>query len=310
MKNNTSKTTALHMAMMLTFIGFSSGPAGAMGFFGAEQNKPLNLEMSDLITAMSGEPPVEILKAAEPKIMELPDKLTRVFGRTNNENEKVHYSFTAARGQRVMIYNLPTRAEGPDWNVEYKIDKDWIQVPAKHSFISSELPPNQKVLMRISRSPGMTMETGDSYVVEFGSAPYIDRKRTVLSGDYQWFLPYFHDHFFRHSLSWRTLVTDSKGHPVEGAMVHLVLNPDEHQPHKLTIKEYITDPSGYISGNMRFDDCIGRNTTPPFTEALNSGLKWRATYNTGYWSFSVRGNDIGGLETSPLTQMCSANTVR
>ena len=27
-------------------------------------------------------------------------------------------------------------------------------------------------------------------------------------------------------------------------MVHLVLNPDEHQPHKLTIKEYITDPSG------------------------------------------------------------------
>lgn len=121
MNNNISKTTALHMAMMLTLIGFSNGPVSAMGFFDAEQNKSLNLKMSDLITATDAEPPVETLKAAEPEIMELPDKLTRVFGRTNNENEKVHYSFTSARGQRVMIYNLPTRAEGPDWNVEYKI---------------------------------------------------------------------------------------------------------------------------------------------------------------------------------------------
>jgi hypothetical protein len=310
MKNNTFKTNTLHLAMVLTFSGFINGAASAMGLADAEQNKSLNLEMNNPITATEVAPPAEIISIAKSKITELPDKLTRVHGRTNNEEDKAYYSFTSTRGQRVMIYNIPSRAQGPDWNVEYKIDEDWIQVPEKHSFISSELPPNQKVLMRISRSPGMTVHKGDSYSVEFGSAPYINRQRTDMSGDYEWFLVYFHDHFFRHKLTWRTSVIDSTGHPVEGAMVHLVLNPDEHKPASLITKEYITDSSGFIYGTMRFDDCIGRNTTQHFTGVLNNRLRWRATYNTGYWSLSVRGNDIGGTEPSPLTQMCSADTVQ
>lgn len=93
-------------------------------------------------------------------------------------------------------------------------------------------------------------------------------------------------------------------------MVHLVINPDEHKPNKVTIKEYITDSSGFISGNMRFDDCIGRNTTPPFTGVSDALTKWTATYNTGYWNLSVRGNDTGSLKPSPLTQLCTADTIR
>jgi len=112
--------------------------------------------------------------------MELPDKLTRIYGRTNNENDEVYYSFTSVRGQKIMIHNMPTRAQGPDWNVEYKIDKEWIQVPVKHSYISPELLPNQKIIMRISRSPGMSIHAGDSYLVEFGSAPFINRKKHKL----------------------------------------------------------------------------------------------------------------------------------
>lgn len=310
MNNKISKTSALRITMALALSGLNGGTVSAMAFFDAEQHESLNLKKSDIITVADAEPSGNPPKTVEPQITELPDKLTRVYGRTNSANDKIYYSFTSLRGQRVMIYNLPTRAQGPDWNVEYKIDKEWIQVPVKHSFISSDLQPNQKILMRISSSPGMIVDAGDTFVVEFGSAPYISRTRTELSGDYQWFLAYFHDHFFRHNLSWRTTIIDSKGLPVEGAMVHLVINPDEHEPNKVMIKEYITDSSGVISGNMRFDDCLGRHTTPPFTGILNTRLKWRATYNTGYWSFSVRGNDIGGIEPSPLTQMCSADTVR
>lgn len=125
MNNNTSRKNALHLATVLTFSGFITGPVSAM----AEQDTSLNFEMRSPVTETDAKPSVKLLKSTEPGITELPDKLTRVFGRTDNENDKVHYSFTSIRGQRVMIYNLPTRAQGPDWNVEYKIDKDWIQVP-------------------------------------------------------------------------------------------------------------------------------------------------------------------------------------
>lgn len=183
MKNKTFKTAAMHMAMVLIFSRLNSAPVSAMGFFDAEQNKSLNLEMNNPIPATEAEPPIEPLKTAEFKVIELSDKLTRVFGRTNDENNYVYYSFTSVRGQKVMIYNMQTRAQGPDWSVEYKIDNEWIMVPTKHSFISSELSPNQKILMRISRSPGMPVLAGDSFMVEFGSAPFVSRKRTKISGD-------------------------------------------------------------------------------------------------------------------------------
>lgn len=249
--------------------------------------------------------------ASNPPIIELADKLTRIFGFPDNLHDVKYYSFTSIRGQKVMIYNRRSRSQGPDWNVEYKIDKEWVQVPPDHSFISADLSPNQKVLMRVSISPGMDFKAGDNFVVEFGSAPQIDRGRTVVSGDSDWFLVYFHDHLFRNELTWRTTVTDSKGYPVEGAMAHFVILPDEYKPHKITIKEYITDASGSISGKMRFDECIGNNRTPPFTGVFSDAkTKWRATYNTGYWHLSVRGNDAGSMSVSPLTQICSSNMVK
>jgi hypothetical protein len=105
MKNNTFKTNTLHLAMVLTFSGFINGAASAMGLADAEQNKSLNLEMNNPITATEVAPPAEIISIAKSKITELPDKLTRVHGRTNNEEDKAYYSFTSTRGQRVMIYN-------------------------------------------------------------------------------------------------------------------------------------------------------------------------------------------------------------
>jgi len=132
--------------------------------------------------------------APNPPIIELPDKLTRVIGIPDNENDVKYYSFTSIRGQKVMIHNGRSRARGPDWTVEYKIEKEWVQVPPDHSFVSADLSPNQKVLMRVSSSPGMDFIAGDYFAIEFGSAPFINQKRTEISGDYQWFLVYFHDH--------------------------------------------------------------------------------------------------------------------
>lgn len=147
-------------------------------------------------------------------------------------------------------------------------------------------------------------------MVEFGSAPQIDRRLTEVSGDSDWFLAYFNDHLFRNELTWKTRVTDSKGHPMEGAMAHFVILPDVYKPHKITIKEYITDASGFISGKMKFDECIGKNRTPPFTGVFDATTKWRVTYNTGYWHLSVRGNDAGSMNVSPLTQICSSNLIQ
>lgn len=105
-------------------------------------------------------------------------------------------------------------------------------------------------------------------------------------------------------------ITDSKDHPLEGAMVHFFINPDDSKPNRVIIKEYITGPSGFIFGDMRFDQCIGRSRTPPYTISPDVKTKWQTIYNTGYWGLSVRGNDFDGIEPSTLTQICKTKPVQ
>jgi hypothetical protein len=313
MKRSNTRTKILPLAVALVLGGLNLGPTHAMGFFDTAQHEALPPEANDTSTASKTN---ELIKSAEsekliePATVELSDRITRVIDTLDDGISMRQYSFTSIRGQKVMIFNMKTKAQGPEWNVEYKINEEWVQVPTGRSFISSDLAPDQKVLMRVSRSVGMPVVAGDYYVIEFGSAPYIQRKRTQISGDYQWFLAYFHDHLFKHNLSWRTSVADSKGHPLGGAVVHFVLNRDEHDPYKVMTKEYVTDASGVVSGAMRFDECIGKYRTPPFTGLSDALTKWQATYNTGHWSFSVRGNDISDIKNSPLTQLCTSNMVQ
>ena len=308
MKNKTFRTAALHMATVLTLAGLNTGSVSAMGFFDAEQQESLSantsLPTSSLPTTAASN---ETFKTTEPVTTELPDKITRVFGRTDNTTDKKYYSFTAVRGQKVMIYNMPTKSQGPDWDVEYKIDGEWIHIPAGHSFISSYLTPNQKVLMRVSRSAGRPVVPDDYYAIEFGSAPYVNHGRTELSGDYQWYQPYFSGHLFAHNLSWRSTITDSTGHPLAGAVVNLVINRDETKPYKLFTKEYVTGPSGIINGSVRFDECIGTHRTPLVPAFDHPNTKMRVKYTAGHWSLSVRGNDAVGITDSTLTQYCSVD---
>ena len=310
MKNNIFGKTTLHMAMALTLSSLNTGPVSAMGFFDTEDQDSVNLKIESSNGAPTTDRSAELLTAAEPEIIELPDRINRIFAQPNDANDKVYYSFTSTRGQKVMIYNMRTMAEGPDWNVEYKIDGEWIQVPPDHSFISSELVPNQKVFMRVSRSAGKRVVTGDRSAIEFGSAPYVDSEKTEVSGDYQWFLTYFPAHLFKHQLSWRSRITDSKGHPIAGAVVHFIISADEDKPHKLVTKEYITDASGFIIDSMKFDECIGKNKTPPFVLDPKYKTEWKATYNTGYWQLAVRGNSPSDITPSTLTQLCSATPIR
>lgn len=200
-----------------------------------------------------------------------------------------------------MIYDVPQGTEAPYWNIEYNITGNWQPLPQYESLITPPLTIGQKVHIRVSHPAGGPIHPDRNFHIDFGSAPYAHNVRVEPEGPPTG--SYFWTSTFRHQIMWATNVRDSTGHLLEGATVDFVINVDDENPATKVTSRRVTVTGGIVE-YVNFTDCNGRHVTTPFKGVFDFITMWQATYNTGHWHVSVRGNPATGSSPVPITQVC------
>lgn len=254
----------------------------------------------------------EIIAAVEPVPVVLPDELNKIIGRMEAGPETHYYSFTAIRGQKVMIREIRYDGRQSPWKIEYKIDQEWKTVTPNKSQVTEALVPRQQVLVRISNDPNHAGPQAKAYQLELGSAPYLRNLR--IAGDADRYAIRFMSANFINTFDFYIQVRDSTGHPIKEATIELVMNLDDESPYGLKVYELISNQGGAITTTLNLPPCIGRYTTEPFVGVWDFKTLWRLTYNTGSYYISPRGNEDGGVGSEggdkvPLTHICSQKIV-
>ncbi len=298
MNNVPLKKTMLVASLSLAISGLISSTVLA-----TPDCEPKNIELANTTESKSHG---AITEATDIQITELPDRVNSLYDKPATASDVKYYSFTALRGQKLMINDVLRGPEGSYWNIEYNITGNWQPVPKFEPLTTDSLTAGQKVQLRISHPEGAPIHPDKHFHIDFGSAPYAHNVRIEPEGPPTG--SYFWTSTFRHQIMWATNVRDSTGHLLEGATVDFVINVDDQNPSN-TVKSQRVTVTGGIAEYVSFPDCSGRHVTPPFTGVFDFITKWRATYNTGHWHVSVRGNPATGSSPVPITQVCLMNIV-
>lgn len=254
----------------------------------------------------------EIIAAVEPAPIVLPDELNKIRGSLETGQDAQYYSFTAVRGQNVMVRELRYNEQQSPWKIEYKIDQEWEVVPPGKSKTIKALPLQQQVQVRISNDPSKIVPPGTPYELEIGSAPYLRNHK--VKGDADRYAIHFMTAKFINSVDFFTQVRDSKGHPIKEATIDLVMNLDDDSPYGEKIFKLISNQGGAITTTLSLPACIGRYKTEPFVGVWDFKTQWQVTYNTGFYYISPQGNEEGGVGIKggskvPLVHICSQKIV-
>lgn len=247
------------------------------------------------------------------RIVELPDKLNTVIGTLDNDNSEKHYSFTATRGQKVIVSEIHPIGGRSKFKIDYQINGKWRPVPTFSPLITSALEPGQAIQIKVSKNTPTPLTANDTYHIEFGSAPFIHNYD--VSGDAQQFSIRFPTTKLSRKTSWQATVLDSTGHPVEGVAVKLALNLDSLATDRMIISEKMSSSYGAVNGEVNLAGCTGRQVTEPFVGVYDFRTRWQVAYNTGFWYMSPGSHVDGGIgskngENVPLTHICSQRVVR
>jgi hypothetical protein len=300
MNNRTLKKTMLSTSLTLALSGLQGSIALATPACYPDNNVIVNTPEINSSQDISGAP----TENTEVQINELPDKINRVFDKLENADEVKYYSFTALRGQKVMINDVLRGAEGSYWKIEYNITGNWQTVSKFAPLITASLTAGQKVQLRITHPAGVRVQSDKHFHIDFGSAPYAHNVRIETEGPKTG--TYFWTSTFRDRIMWATNIRDSTGQLLEGATVDFVINADDQNPANKVTSQRVTTTGGIVE-YVSFPACSGRHVTTPFTGVYDFKTKWRATYNTGHWKVSVRGNPSTGISPVSITQICSMN---
>jgi hypothetical protein len=273
---------------------------------------PMAFLHADGHAAQSITPTIMEVEETEPVAIDLPDELNKIRGSLEIGEVAKYYSFTAIRGQKVMIREIRYNDQPSPWKIEYKIGQEWRTLPSQESYITEDLPPQQKVQMRISNDPGKRVPLGTAYELEFGSAPHLRDNKIVGEGDK--YAIHFNVYKFVSRFEWTVYVRDSKGHPVKGATVELDMDIDDESPSGSVRFQAVSNTAGYIYKPLSLPPCVGKNTTAPFVGVYDFKTKWQLTYNTGSWVMHPLGHPNGGIGARnrsevPLVHICTQKIV-
>jgi hypothetical protein len=302
MSNHAYNKTAIAVSLALTLTGLFSTIAGADPACDPDDLRALNTGDSPLAQVSSD----ELVEPTDAQFTELPDKINRIFDKLETASDIKYYSFTALRGQKVMINHVQQGAELSYWKVEYSIGEKWQPAPTFDSLITSSLTVGQKVKIRISHPKGLSFQRNNFFHIDFGSAPYAHDVRIETRGPRTG--TYFSTTTFRDQIMWGTNIRDSTDHYLEGATVNFILQPDSQNPSNILTSQRVTVTGGIVQ-YIDFQSCSGRHSTTPFTGVYDNIRKWRAGYNTGHWYVTVRGNPNTGISPVPITQICTIGII-
>jgi len=302
MNNITLKKTMLATSLFIALSGLYGSTALATPACDPDDSQLAymteNNSNQDLVGALT--------EATDVQITELPDKINRIFDKLETASDVKYYSFTALRGQKVMINDVPLGTEKPYWNIEYNLTGNWQPVPKSESLITPSLTVGQKVQIRISHPTGEPIQLERYFHIDFGSAPYAHTIRIETEGPKTG--SYFWTSTFRDRIMWATNIRDSTGQFLEGATVDFVITDDDQNSSNEVTSRRVTITGGIVE-YVSFPACSGRYVTTPFTGVYDFTTKWQATYNTGHWHVSVLGNPATGSSPVPITQVCSMKLI-
>jgi hypothetical protein len=306
MSDHIQKYHRLLAAFAFASVATISAPINAMSFFDAEEH-------GERVSAkMEVEKKEEVAAPAEPQPTALADGLNKIIDTLENPADVKHYTFTAVRGQKVMVREIPRSPEQSPWRIEYKNDQQWIAIHPSTSYISPALTPGQQVLVRVSKDPKHAIPAGEKYQIEIGSAPYLRNTKVTGDAHSQRYVIHFGKAIFVKKVDWSTLVVDSTQHPLRGVTVELEIETDQHVPGSRVVSQRISNAT--IEATFNLNTCIGKHTTPPFVGVYDFKTKWQLTYNKGYWFMYPHGNPDGGVGSRngtrvPLVHICTQKTV-
>ncbi|MBX8497746.1 hypothetical protein [Pseudomonas cichorii] len=228
---------------------------------------------------------------ATAQAIELPDKLNTIIDSLANDADVKYYSFTAIRGQRVLINQI--NPENSPWLIEYKESDTWKTKHGDEAFATPNMNPGQQVQIRVSKKPQRIIPKDASYEILFGSAPRL--ADIEMTGDVEHFNTKFGRHKAYRVLNWQTRVVDYKGHPLEGVRVTLELNTNQNLNLKHTLSQKTSNKSGFIRTSFSLPECQGKESTEPFwLWQYGFRTQWQLTYNTGYWFMYPDSHENGG----------------
>ncbi|MDD1967423.1 hypothetical protein NPS29_19010 [Pseudomonas putida] len=303
MNSHAYKKTAIAASLLLTLTGLFSTMACADPACDPDETRASNTSESTPTQVSSD----EFVEPTDAQLTELPDKINRIFDKLETAGDVKYYSFTALRGQKVMVNHVQQGDERSHWKVEYNIGDKWQPAPTFDSLITPSLTVGQKVKLRISHQKGLSFKPNNFFHIDFGSAPYAHNIRIETRGPRTG--TYFSTTTFRDQIEWATNIRDSTDEYLEGATVDFILQPDNQNPSTTIRSQRVTIGGGGIVQYIDFPSCVGRHSTAPFTGVYDNIRKWRAGYNTGHWYVTVRGNPNTGISPVPITQICTIGII-
>ncbi|MCD5970359.1 hypothetical protein [Pseudomonas quasicaspiana] len=302
MNNCTLKRTMLTTSLFLALSGVNSSTVLAKPV-----DDPDTIQQANTLEGESDkESTAALTETTDVQITDLPDKINRVFDKLEGAGDVKYYSFTALRGQKVMINEVLQGAEVSYWKIEYNLAGNWQTVPKYESLITASLTVGQKVQIRVAHPTGVPIQPGKYFHIDFGSAPYAHNVRIETEGPTTG--TYFWTSTFRERIMWATNIRDSTGQLLEGATVDFVINTDDQNPAEKVRSRRVTVTGGIVE-YVSFPACNGRHMTTPFTEVNYGITTWQAAYNSGHWHVSVRGNPSTGISPVSIAQICSMKII-
>lgn len=210
-----------------------------------------------------------------------------------------HYSFTAVRGQNVLLATAKAPGYGKQWRMEYRIDGgewqaklfDW---PQKIEGLS----PGSTVEVKVMAVEGAAFDRAD-YKLVFGSYPYMrydfHNQEGLLPIPYGLTPTFLATQGLTEAMLEVSFI-DNTGHPLEGGVVEFTFSPNSDA--LSTSTSYVSDNRGTVMELIRFSGCEGGDYAGSFTHVSNGKNTWATRYQRGiYYALNVL---PGTLADTPL----------
>lgn len=250
----------------------------------------------------------------------LGDKLHTLTGNSDSPDDVDYFTFTAQRGQDLTLW-LNDRALPQGWQLEH-YNAGWQELQPRQYYSISGQVAAQQTYLRVRPKAGVVVNPGLRYELQLGSKPVKMASHAVTGEAGLTRIPYsavpynLTTQFYR-VLKWTATVHDSKGFPVEGAMVNFMYDNDHDGSTSLTPDNLVNYPAltsskGVAAGTLNLGKCYGSKTT---THTVSSGgykNTWRSEYNPAAWKLLADADKtfgVGGDKVVVLTGHICAQTL-
>ncbi len=220
------------------------------------------------------------------KTVALSDKIHQISQTLDSVSAVHHYSFTALRGQNVLL-TTPGSHYNKLWTVDYQVD-DGAWTPKRFSGAEriSGLKSGAQVKVRVRAVDGVGFEKAE-YKIVFGSFPHMsydlhnEKGILEISAIQKNREGFFATQGFKEA-TLEASFTDSKAYPLEGGLLGFVLTTGSGE---VVPRVFESDKHGRIATLIEFKRCEGGWLADDVYENVEKARHtWSTRYQVGHYS--------------------------